>query len=100
MVLSTQYPIFNTQNHRQLGLWSTRRYKKNEEICVYWGKVIWKSDCKNSTSDFLWDKSNGYVVDADDSTSIAKYANHYVHGVFSANCKLKNIKGKSITGCL
>ncbi|HRP37193.1 MAG TPA: SET domain-containing protein-lysine N-methyltransferase [Candidatus Dojkabacteria bacterium] len=38
---------------------------------------------------------SGRVVDAKNSPSIGKYANHYVHGVFSINCKVKNEKGKA-----
>jgi len=95
LVLSTQLPIYTSIGNCQLGLFATRTYKKGDDIAQYHGKVIWKRECKN-VSDYIWDKSNGYVIDAADSTSVAKYANHYVHSVWKANCKLKNIGNKAI----
>jgi hypothetical protein len=42
-------------------------------------------------SDYAWKWSNDIVIDAKNSTSLAKYANHYVNWFFSANAKLHNI---------
>lgn len=59
----------------------------------YHGRVIWSSNVANT--DYTWSLANGYVIDAEDSTSLGKWANHYVSGVFYCNCILVNVKGEA-----
>jgi SET domain-containing protein len=96
-VLSEKSKPISGSYLQQFGLFTPKLIKKGELICKYIGKVRWKFDQdSSSSSDYSWSKSDGFIIDAKDSTSIAKFANHYVHGIFDSNCKLKNIKNEAI----
>jgi len=45
---------------------------------------------------FVWGCANGKVVDAEKTTTLAKYANNSVVGVYYCNAKIYNEKGESV----
>jgi hypothetical protein len=95
LALPTHLPIWKATRSRQLGLFVTRDVVKGQVIGKFFGKETRTCD-RDMSSPYIWSKSNGRVIDAKTSNCVVKYANHYVSGLFNANCKLKNVKGECL----
>jgi hypothetical protein len=89
IALYTQLPIPKTHKTPHLRLYANTQYKAKQIIKTYYGQVIERDKLINS--EYTWKWSSNTVIDATNSTSLAKYANHYVNWFFPANAKLHNI---------
>jgi hypothetical protein len=89
IALYIQLPIPKTHKTPHLELYANTQYKAKQIIKRNYGQVIKRDKLVNS--EYAWKWSNNTVIDATNSTSLAKYANHYVNWFFPANAKLHNI---------
>jgi len=93
--LKTHLPIFKPNGNRQYGLFATKKYQHGEFITSYWGVKVYAKN-RDKASDYVWNCSPGKIIDAKNSTSLAKFSNNGIRGVFYCNAKVKNKDGSKM----
>jgi hypothetical protein len=77
-------PLVNGDRHREMGLFSTKRYAIGEKICKYWGEVLEIEKARQRPTYYMWEHvSRRTVIDAANVPCKAKYANNTVYNFYT-----------------